>query len=154
MTIWREMDSPLGRLSIGSDGTAVTALRFGAAGGPEEAHPLLERCIRELEEYFQGERRNFTLPLAPGGTPFQQTVWSALLTIPYGEVRSYGQIAAQIGNPKAARAVGMANHNNPIPILIPCHRVIGAGGTLVGYAGGLEIKRQLLALEGIGPDGK
>ena len=103
----------------------------------------------QLREYFAGTRRTFDLPLAPRGTAFQQRVWAALRAIPYGETCTYGELAAAIGSPSASRAVGMANHHNPIPIVIPCHRVIGANGTLTGYAGGLEIKRKLLALEGI-----
>ena len=151
MAIWRELDSPVGRLSIGCEDGAITELRFGPAGGPRGEHPLLERCGEELAEYFQGSRRSFTLPLNPKGTTFQRAVWAALEEIPYGEVRSYGQIAARIGKPRAARAVGMANHRNPISILIPCHRVIGADGRLVGYGGGLWIKERLLALEGVLP---
>ena len=114
---------------------------------PDTDTPLLLRGIGQLEEYFTGARKTFDLPLAPGGTPFQQAVWQALTAIPWGETRSYGQIAREIGRPGAARAVGMANHRNPLPILIPCHRVIGAGGRLVGYAGGLELKQALLRLE-------
>lgn len=110
-------------------------------------HPLLKQAVQELDEYFCGERQEFTLPLAPQGTPFQHLVWDALQKIPYGTTCSYGEIAAAIGNPKASRAVGMANNRNPLPILVPCHRVIGADGKLVGYAGGLDIKRKLLALE-------
>ena len=102
----------------------------------------------QLEEYLAGERTVFDLPLLPLGTDFQQKVWQALQEISYGETRSYGEIARRIGQPKAARAVGMANHHNPIAIVIPCHRVIGAGGALTGYMGGLEKKRQLLELEG------
>ena len=102
----------------------------------------------QLSEYFAGTRQEFTLPLSPKGTPFQQKVWAALQTIPYGQTRSYGEIARQIGSPKAARAVGMANHHNPIAILIPCHRVVGQNGALTGYAGGLERKKALLQLEG------
>ena len=94
-------------------------------------------------------RREFTIPLEPAGTPFQKQVWEALRTIPYGETRTYGQIAVQIGRPKASRAVGMGNHKNPIAILIPCHRVIGADGSLTGYGGGLDIKEFLLKREGI-----
>ena len=113
------------------------------------ASPLLDAAEAQLREYFAGTRRTFDLPLAPRGTAFQQRVWAALRAIPYGETRTYGELAAAIGSPSASRAVGMANHHNPIPIVIPCHRVIGANGTLTGYAGGLEIKRKLLALEGI-----
>ena len=107
--------------------------------------PLLRR---QLAEYFAGERTAFELPLAPAGTPFQRNVWDALLAIPYGETRSYGELAAAVGKPGAARAVGRANHDNPIGVVIPCHRVIGAGGALTGYAGGLDRKRYLLELEG------
>ncbi len=109
--------------------------------------PLLTLTIQQLHEYLAGKRFTFDLPLAPQGTTFQLAVWQALLDIPYGETRSYGAIAHAIGNPKAARAVGMANHNNPISFIIPCHRVIGANGALVGYGGGLDLKKKLLALE-------
>jgi methylated-DNA-[protein]-cysteine S-methyltransferase len=109
--------------------------------------PLLREAERQLRAYFAGELRQFDLPLDPQGTPFQQQVWAALREIPYGEVRSYGQIAAAIGNPKACRAVGMANHRNPLPILIPCHRVCGSDGSLTGYGGGIERKKWLLELE-------
>ena len=112
--------------------------------------PLLAEAIRQLEEYFAGERREFQLPLSMKGTEFQMEDWKALCTIPYGETRTYGQIAAQIGRSKASRAVGMANHNNPISVIVPCHRVIGAGGKLVGYGGGLDVKEALLALENHG----
>lgn len=112
--------------------------------------PLLTEAIRQLEEYFTGVRREFDLPIKMTGTPFQLEDWQALCTIPYGETRTYGQIAAQIGRPKASRAVGMANHNNPISVIVPCHRVIGAGGKLVGYGGGLDVKEALLSLENQG----
>ena len=115
-------------------------------GAPEPTPLLLEAC-RQLREYFAGQRRSFQLPLAPQGTPFQQQVWQALAEIPYGETRTYGEIAEAIGRKGASRAVGAANHRNPLPIFIPCHRVIGANGSLTGYAGGLETKRFLLALE-------
>ena len=107
----------------------------------------LEEAKQQLAEYFAGQRQAFDLPLRMQGTPFQQKVWAALREIPYGETRSYGQIAAQVGNPKAGRAVGMANNRNPIAIIVPCHRVIGANGSLTGYAGGLSVKQELLALE-------
>lgn len=110
--------------------------------------PILAETVRQLDEYFAGKRYDFDLPLAPQGTPFQQQVWAALRQIPYGTTASYGQIAAAIGNPKASRAVGMANNRNPIAVIIPCHRVIGADGSLVGYGGGIPIKKQLLELEG------
>ena len=112
----------------------------------EETELILE-CKKQLEEYFAGKRKTFDLPLVPKGTEFQQKVWKALQEIPYGETRTYGEIAAAIGNPKAARAVGMANNKNPIGIIIPCHRVVGANGKLVGYAGGMEKKEFLLELE-------
>lgn len=109
--------------------------------------PLLLNAKKQLEEYFAKKRKAFDLLLKPEGTQFQQKIWQLLCDIPYGETRSYGQIAAAAGNPKASRAVGMANHNNPIMIVIPCHRVIGANGSLTGYAGGLGIKQALLDLE-------
>lgn len=110
--------------------------------------PPLPLLRRQLEEYFRGERRAFHFPLAPRGTPFQRRVWQQLLRIPYGEIRSYGEVAQAVGKPGAARAVGQANHRNAIGIIIPCHRVVAADGTLGGYAGGLERKRWLLGLEG------
>ena len=108
---------------------------------------ILNKTAKQLEEYLSGKRKKFDIPLNPQGTNFSKKVWKALLTIPYGQVRTYKQIAEQIENPKAFRAVGMANHNNPIPILIPCHRVIGTNGSLTGYAGGIEIKKKLLDFE-------
>lgn len=113
-----------------------------------EETPVLRQTREELAEYFAGTRRAFTVPLAPCGTAFQRKVWAALQDIPYGETRSYKQIAEAVGQPKAFRAVGMANNRNPIAILIPCHRVIGSNGALVGYGGGLDIKTRLLRLEG------
>lgn len=144
----RAIKTPIGPLTLEADENAVTAIRF-SAGGAQDASPLLDAAEAQLREYFAGARRTFDLPLAPHGTAFQQRVWTALRAIPYGETRTYGELAAAINSPNASRAVGMANHRNPIPIIIPCHRVIGANGTLTGYAGGLEIKRRLLALEGI-----
>ena len=144
----RAIKTPIGPLTLQADEVAVTAIRFGA-GGAQDASPLLDAAEAQLREYFAGARRTFELPLAPHGTAFQQRVWAALRAIPYGETRTYGELAAAIGSPNASRAVGMANHRNPIPIIIPCHRVIGANGTLTGYAGGLEVKQKLLALEGI-----
>jgi methylated-DNA-[protein]-cysteine S-methyltransferase len=103
--------------------------------------------LRQLEEYFEGKRARFDIPLDVTGTAFQMAVWSELQRIPYGETRSYGEIAARIGKPRAARAVGMANHDNPIAVVIPCHRVVGRDGSLTGYAGGLHLKEELLSLE-------
>ena len=109
--------------------------------------PLIKKASKQLDEFFSGKRKKFDLPLKFEGTDFQKQVWDALLTIPYGETRSYGQVAAQIGNPKACRAVGMANNRNPISIICPCHRVIGSDGSLVGYGGGLKNKKFLIDLE-------
>lgn len=127
---------------------AAASLRETPPAGSENRQtPLLDRAARQLDEYLAGTRRKFDLPLAPAGTPFQQKIWKCLLSIPYGQTRSYGQIAQAAGNPKACRAVGMANNKNPLMIFIPCHRVIGADGSLTGYAGGLDVKTRLLELE-------
>ena len=144
----RTVDSPIGPLTLAdeTDCGALTAIRFGDEGGADGS-PVLVCAQRQLEEYFRGERTRFDLPLQPKGTPFQLAVWRALTEIPYGETASYGDVARAVGRPKAFRAVGMANHCNPIPIIVPCHRVIGSDGRLTGYAGGLEIKRALLELE-------
>ena len=140
-------ETPLGGMGIADDGRAVTRVFFSSQkeGGAEAA--LARNTYGQLMEYFEGKRRDFTIPLDPKGTAFQLRVWKALSEIPYGETRSYKQIAEQIGHPKACRAVGMANNRNPIAILIPCHRVIGSNGTLVGYGGGLSVKERLLQLE-------
>lgn len=143
----RTILSPFGLLTLTEENGAITALRFGGSAA-NDASPVLDAAETQLREYFAGERQSFDLPLAPAGTPFQRAVWDALCAIPYGETRTYAQIAAAIGSPKACRAVGMANNRNPIAILIPCHRVIGASGSLTGYAGGLDVKQALLALEG------
>lgn len=143
-------ESALGPLTIAEKDGALINVGFGEfirGEGIKEETALIAEAWKQLQEYFEGNRKQFTLPLAPEGTAFQQKVWKALQTIPYGEVRTYGQIAAQIGEPKACRAVGMANHNNPVGIIIPCHRVIGANGKLTGYAGGLDKKEKLLQLE-------
>ena len=141
--------SPVGPLTLTQEDQALTGLHFGEhpQQGAEDPTPLLEEAARQLEEYFAGQRKEFSLPLAPKGTEFQLRVWQALLQIPYGETRSYGELAAMVGNPKACRAVGGANHRNPLSILIPCHRVVGTGGSLTGYAGGLSVKEFLLKLE-------
>ena len=141
------MDSPAGPLTIAEENGAIIRLDFGEFGPMGERSPVLEEAVRQLKEYFAGERREFTLPVDPRGTPFQKSVWRALCGIPYGETRSYGEIARAVGKPGACRAVGMANHRNPVSIIIPCHRVIGADGSLTGYGGGLERKRFLLRLE-------
>ena len=137
--------TPLGEMCLTEEDGCITEFLWG--GGGTDETPLLLEAQRQVTEYFAGTRKAFELPLAPNGTPFQKSVWQALRDIPYGETRSYGEIAKAVGNGKAARAVGMANHRNPIPVIIPCHRVIGADGSLTGYAGGLERKTLLLALE-------
>lgn len=141
----------IGRIAVAENGSAVTNLYFQGEEIPSDAvtgeTELLKEAGRQLREYFAGERKEFTLPLAPSGTPFQQKVWESLCRIPFGETRSYKDIAQSVGSPKAFRAVGMANNRNPIPVLIPCHRVIGADGKMVGYGGGIAIKEFLLHLE-------
>ena len=157
MILRKIIDSPAGSLIVAADEQAVREIRFAGTvrerPPPDErletgaAETLLDRAERELKEYFAGSRRDFTFPIAPAGTPFQQEVWSALRTIPYGETRTYGQIAASVGRPRACRAVGMANNRNPIAIVVPCHRVVGSSGALTGYAGGLDAKALLLRIE-------
>ena len=143
--------SPIGTIGIAENGRAITDILFGETiptGAVVRTTPLLERAARQLDEYFAGKRTSFDLPLEPVGTPYRMQVWQALQQIPYGQTETYGELARRTGNPKASRAVGGANHHNPIPIIIPCHRVIGTGGKLTGYGGGLERKEFLLALEG------
>src|SRR5258708_10160080 len=113
----------------------------------DDRRPILAETERQLKEYFEGKRQDFSIPLDMRGTPFQRSVWQALLAIPFGETRSYGQIAKQLGRPNAMRAVGGANGSNPIPIVVPCHRVIGSSGKLTGFGGGLETKARLLKIE-------
>ena len=141
-------ESPVGWLCIRSDEEAVTEVSFCDAWKPEARNQIIDRCIRELEEYFHGTRKSFQVPLKfDRGTKFQQDCWSALLQVPYGATCSYQDIGEAIGKKKAVRAVGGANHNNPICIIVPCHRVIGKNGSLVGYGGGIDKKRYLLELE-------
>ena len=144
-------DFPIGKVGIAEENGCITDLFFERTQAPEEwtreESGLIKRAAGQLREYFAGTRREFDLPLAPAGTGFQLRDWEALRGIPYGETCSYKEIAAAIGNPKACRAVGMANNRNPISIFIPCHRVVGADGKLVGYGGGLDAKRYLLELE-------
>ena len=137
----------MGKIEIRADESGICALLFRADKDKNDASEMLDRAQRELEEYFAGRRKVFSVPLSIKGTAFQEKVWRALKDIPYGETRSYGDIAGAVGNKNAARAVGMANNKNPLPVFIPCHRVIGAGGKLTGYAGGLEIKQVLLNIE-------
>ena len=138
---------PVGPVTVEDNDRAITGVTFGESEEPTAPSPLTERAFEQLEAYFLGRLTEFDLPLEPAGSPFQRRVWDALRQIPYSETRSYGDIARAIGCPGGARAVGMANNRNPIPILIPCHRVIGANGALVGYGGGLSIKEALLRLE-------
>jgi methylated-DNA-[protein]-cysteine S-methyltransferase len=142
-------DSPLGGLEITEEDGRITGLSFSDKPASENGSgtPVLSEAVRQLDEYFAGKRKAFDLPLALLGTDFQKKVWAALIAIPYGETRSYGEIAALCGNPKAARAVGMANNKNPVAIIVPCHRVIGFNGDPVGYGGGLDKKLFLLELE-------
>ena len=146
------MESPVGQLILAADDAGLRSITFTrgeqelVASRNEDAGPLQEP-IRQLWAYFAGELEKFDLALSPAGTPFQLEVWRRLDEIPYGQTISYGELARRIGNPKASRAVGLANGSNPIPIVIPCHRVIGSNGKLTGYGGGLPIKEKLLALE-------
>lgn len=148
------VQSPVGRILLAGNARALTHLSFQDGRHPIDPDPRwtyaekpFQRPMRQLNEYFSGKRKRFTIHLAPKGTPFQQRVWQALRTIPYGRTSSYGQIAKAVGKPKAARAVGAANGQNPISIIVPCHRVIGSNGKLVGYGGGLSIKDALLVHE-------
>ena len=134
-------------LSIETGPAGLRRIEFGSRGENHRSSPLMHETTRQLRLYFAGELQIFDLPLELVGTEFQKKVWAALVTIPYGETRSYTEIAVQIGAPRAVRAVGAANGRNPIPIVVPCHRVIGASGSLVGFGGGLEWKRLLLDLE-------
>lgn len=161
MTIYFDvLESPAGLVWAGVDESG-SVVRVEFTGGPEivpddmTRHTLvhdegrLTAVAAQLREYFAGKRRSFDLPLAPAGTAFQQRVWDELKRIPFGETRTYGQIAAAIGSPRACRAVGGANGANPIPVIVPCHRVIGSDGSLTGFGSGLPVKRFLLQLEGV-----
>ncbi|WP_038173268.1 MULTISPECIES: methylated-DNA--[protein]-cysteine S-methyltransferase [Vibrio] len=154
MTYYTYYTSPLGKVTLQANAQGLLGVWFetqttqpDCLGEYSEDHPILNQAIKQLQEYFTGQRRHFTLSIAAVGTPFQQQVWQALTTIPYGQTWSYQDIADAIGNPKAVRAVGLANGKNPVSIIVPCHRVIGKNGKLTGYAGGVERKAQLLALE-------
>ena len=145
--------STVGVLVLVEEDGYLTNIHFGPdkidSTIKQETTPTLLLAISELDEYFAGNRTMFTVPLALKGTNFQMKVWESLLTIPFGEVQSYKYVAQLVDNPKGSRAIGMANNKNPIPIIVPCHRVIGSNGKLVGYAGGLDIKTKLLAIENI-----
>ena len=152
--LYTTISSPLGTLLLGGDGDELTRLHMQDAPHPITVNPRWRRdheafaeARRQLDEYFAGARRDFELALKPAGSEFELRVWAALLEIPYGETASYGEIARRVGVPDAARAVGLANARNPIAVIVPCHRVIGADGTLTGYGGGLQRKRLLLDLE-------
>ncbi len=155
MTVhYSHLESPIGTLLLSANKTGLREINFPKNGKPtkpqadwQEDSSALREPIRQLHAYFAGDLEDFDLPLAPDGTPFQQQVWKELCNIPYGETISYGELARRIRNPNASRAVGLANGSNPIPIIIPCHRVIGSNGKLTGYGGGLPIKEKLLALE-------
>lgn len=143
-------ETVIGYLTISADEQGITDVSFGKRNPVHavcEETPVIKQAVNELQEYFEGRRREFTVPLHPQGTDFQLRVWQVLRTIPYGKTWSYKQVATAAGNPNASRAVGMANNRNPIAIIIPCHRVIGANGRLVGYAGGLDVKEKLLEIE-------
>ncbi|SFS04444.1 methylated-DNA--[protein]-cysteine S-methyltransferase [Sphingomonas jatrophae] len=154
--VCKQMASPVGTLTLVAGEAGLVAILWQDDDparvplGPladDSDHPLLLETTRQLDAYFAGARRSFDLPLAPSGTPFQRQVWAALLTIPYGETRSYGQLAVTLGRPGAARAVGAANGRNPLSIVAPCHRIVGGSGALTGFAGGLAAKHYLLTLE-------
>jgi methylated-DNA-[protein]-cysteine S-methyltransferase len=152
--VYARVGSPVGPLLLAGTAEALQVLAFahGRGGVPEfdwepDASGVLQAAREQLDEYFAGSRRTFTVPIAPVGTPFQQRVWRQLRKIPYGETVSYGELARRLGDPNYVRAVGAANGANPIAIIVPCHRVIGANGSLVGFGGGLPIKKALLELE-------
>ena len=145
-------ETDIGKLGIAEENEQITSIFFEVEDVPSGDYvlketPILKEANNQLQEYFKGQRKEFSLPLAPVGTEFMLRVWEALRAIPYGETRSYKEIATAVGNSKACRAVGMANNRNPISIVTPCHRVIGSNGDLVGYAGGLDVKLYLLNLE-------
>jgi methylated-DNA-[protein]-cysteine S-methyltransferase len=158
MNSYTYIDSPIGRLLLGTDGEALVRIDMDVPDRPprnlenwtcDHAAGPLPEVARQLEEYFTGRRRVFDLPIRMEGTEFQRRAWRMLMEIPYGQTRSYGEQAKRIGNPNASRAVGLANGRNPIPIVVPCHRVIGADGSLTGFGGGIERKRWLLVHEGL-----
>lgn len=150
-TFSKAIHAPIGILILKERDGAICAIDLARESDDRPADsaatPVLEQAAREIAEYFAGKRTAFTFPMRAQGTPFQTAVWDALLHIPFGEKKTYGQIAAEVDNPKGSRAVGMACNKNPIMIAVPCHRVVGAGGALTGYAGGLSVKEKLLKLE-------
>ncbi|MFC0532917.1 methylated-DNA--[protein]-cysteine S-methyltransferase [Phytohabitans kaempferiae] len=146
---WVVIDSPIDELSVAVDDIGVCGVRFGAVEGAVEAHDArLDAAVGEIRAYFAGELTDFTVPLSVRrGSDFERAVWHQMTLIPYGEMRTYGEVAAAVGDPGGARAVGVACNRNPIPVIVPCHRIVGAGGKLVGFGGGLPRKRYLLELE-------
>lgn len=142
-------NSPVGPIAIYSDDDAITQIKFNKKVELEQTDEVIEKCKTELAEYFNGKRKSFDIQIKPEGTEFQLRVWNQLMNIPYGKTISYSDLAIRLGDIKVIRAAGTANGKNKIPIIIPCHRVIGKNGSLVGFAGGLEIKEQLLKNEGI-----
>ncbi len=154
MNVYTQFESPLGLVTANANDDGLLGVWFESHemelsdfGTQADDHPILKLTVLQLQEYFSGERREFSIPLAAKGTEFQNKVWKALTTIPYGETWCYKDLAIAVGNPKASQAVGGANGKNPISIIVPCHRVIGQNGSLTGYAGGVDIKEKLLALE-------
>jgi methylated-DNA-[protein]-cysteine S-methyltransferase len=154
--VYKTIESPVGKLKLVANDTALVAILWEKDNPrrvrltelvANDLHPILVETERQLGEYFAGKRKTFSVALHMRGTRFQKGVWEALLAIPFGQTRSYGQLAKQLGNPRATRAVGAANGRNPISIIVPCHRVIGASGKLTGFAGGLGVKAHLLSLE-------
>lgn len=149
-TYYSVYETAFGQFTIVSNDSSIVAVKFGRhilPGNIEQRTELTDETAKQLEEYFAGKRRQFDIPFAPQGTEFQKKVWNALCQVPYGETRTYKEIAVMVGNPNASRAVGLANNRNPIPVFIPCHRIIGTNGSLVGYAGGLDMKEKLLQIE-------
>ena len=154
MNVYTQFDSPIGLITVNGNDDGLLGVWYESHartlsdfGVQDDEHPILQLTISQLKEYFNGERREFSIPLAANGTEFQNKVWQALTTIPYGETWCYKDLAIAVGNPKASQAVGGANGKNPISIIVPCHRVIGKNGSLTGYAGGVDIKQVLLDLE-------
>ena len=152
LTATMPLDTPIGQIVLEADGDVLIGLRLpndAGRGRRDEETPVLKEAATQLEEYFAGERTDFDLRTELDGTPFQREVWAALTRIPYGETISYGELARRVGRPKGPRAVGQANGRNPIAIIVPCHRVIGADGSLTGFGGGLDRKEWLLSHEGL-----
>jgi methylated-DNA-[protein]-cysteine S-methyltransferase len=145
---WSVIESPIGDLTLAIDETGLCRVQFGGSDRPIDTDPLLTDTAEQLKAYFAGELQEFTVPLSVrGGSSFERAVWTQLGLIPYGEMQTYGEVAKLVGDPGAARAVGVACNRNPLPIVVPCHRVVGAGGKMVGFGGGIPTKRHLLELE-------